>query len=71
MNNKKIANTYNFFEISEQKIVFWGLDISLKFIPLTDKFLKLVKELNLPFNEVIEIYDDETLDFFNKAYRGK
>lgn len=70
MSNKKIANTYNFFEINtdEQKAVFWGLDISSKLIPLTERVLNSARRLNLPFNEVVEIYDDNTLKFFNGVY---
>lgn len=70
MSNKKIANTYNFFEINtdEQKAVFWGLDISSKSIPLTERVLNSARRLNLPFNEVVEIYDDNTLKFFNGVY---
>jgi hypothetical protein len=64
----RIANTYNFFEIDNQKITFWGLDILPKWIPLTKRVKALVRKLNLPFHEVVEIYNDETLQFFLKIY---
>ena len=70
MNDKKTANTYNFFEIDtdKQKAVFWGLDISSKSIPLTERVLNSARRLNLPFNETVEIYDDETFKFFKEVY---
>jgi len=70
MSNKKIANTYNFFEIDtdNQKAVFWGLDIPTKLAPLAERILDLARKLNLPLNEVVEIYDDETFKFFREVY---
>lgn len=70
MSNKKIANTYNFFEIdtNNQKAVFWGLDIPTKLTPLAERILDLARKLNLPLNEVVEIYDDETFNFFREVY---
>jgi len=68
MRCKKFQDTNNFFEIernkNNQRILFWGLDIRVKSIPLTKDLLNLIKKLNLPVNEVVEIYDDLTIDFF-------
>ena len=69
MSNKKIANTYNFFEINKQNVIFWGLDISPKSIPITERIINLVRKLHLPFNETVEIYDDRTLKFLNEIYQ--
>jgi len=72
MRYKKFQNTNNFFEIEKnknnQRILFWGLDIRVKSTPLTKDLLNLIKKLNLPVNEVVEIYDDLTIDFFNRVY---
>lgn len=70
MSNKKIANTYNFFEINtdNQKVVFWGLDIPTQLTPLAERILDLARKLNLPLNEVVEVYDDETFKFFREVY---
>jgi hypothetical protein len=72
MRYKKFQNTNNFFEIEKnknnQRILFWGLDIRVKSTPLTKYLLNLIKKLNLPVNEVVEIYDDLTIDFFNRVY---
>jgi len=70
MNDKKVTDTYNFFEINtdEQKAVFWGLNISSKSIPLTERVLDSARKLNLSFNETVEIYDDETFKFFREVY---
>jgi len=68
MENNEITNTYNFFEINEQNVMFWGLNILSKSIPLTKNILSLIRKLHLPYGEVVEIYEDDTFEFFEKAY---
>lgn len=63
-----INNSYNFFEIDKEGVTFWGLDISPVYILLDKKIKKLISQLNLPLNEVNEIYDDNTFEFFKKVY---
>lgn len=62
MINKRIANTYNFFEIDtdNQRAIFWGLDTSTRLIPLTEKILDLAKKLNLPLNEEVYPFGETT-----------
>lgn len=68
MTIKKIVNTYNFFEINDQDVLFWGLNIPSRLIPITNKVERLLKNLDLPSHEVIEIYDDKSLRFFKEIY---
>lgn len=68
MNYMKIANSCNFFEIHKPNVIFWGLDIAPKSISLTKKVLDLAEKLNLPLDEVVEIYDDKTSRFFKEIY---
>lgn len=61
---RNVANTFNFFEINVQGFLFWGLDISPKLSPVNRDILNMARKLKLPFNEVVEIYDDESFKFF-------
>lgn len=69
MLTENIANTYNFFEISNRNVLFWGLDIPSLSIRLTNENKKLIRELGLSLDEVIEIYDDETMKLFDEIYQ--
>ncbi|MDA2921782.1 hypothetical protein MYX07_00770 [Patescibacteria group bacterium AH-259-L07] len=65
---KDIANTNNFFLIEKNKATFWGLDILSKEIILNKRLLNLQCKSRFPQNEVIEIFDDDTVKFFTAAY---
>lgn len=69
MQIEQIANTDNFFSIEGGNVFFWGQDILPKAILIDNKIIKLISKLNLPHNEVIEIYDDDTTEFFKKVYK--
>ena len=65
-----INNTYNFFEIDNlfKTILFWGMDFKAKKISITPEIEKLIKKMKLPFNEVVEICDDESYNFYKAIY---
>ena len=65
-----VNNTYNFFEIdsTSKTILFWGMDIKAKKISITPEIDNLIRVMNLPFNEVIEIFDDESYNIFMAIY---
>lgn len=68
MKLKDIANTYNFFIIEKNNVTFWGLDILSKEIFLNKSLLNLQHKLRLPKDEVIEIFEDDSVRFFKVAY---
>ncbi len=63
-----INNSNNFFEINDEGILFWGFDIPPRFFSLTKKIKKIIKKFKLPNHEVIEIYDDDTTEFFFEIF---
>jgi hypothetical protein len=68
-----VNNTYNFFEIDSlfKTILFWGMDLKTKKISITPEIEKLIKKMKLPFDEVIEIWDDESYNFYKAIYKAK
>jgi hypothetical protein len=63
-----IKNSNNFFEIDDEDILFWGFDIFPRSFSLTKKIKRIVKKFKIPNHEVIEIYDDNTTEFFFKIF---
>jgi len=65
-----VNNSYNFFEIDKRNriILFWGMDIKTKKVHFTAKIEKMIKQTKLPFDEVIEIGDDESYSFYKAVY---
>jgi hypothetical protein len=70
-NREIICNTFNFFECKkvENKISFWGMDIGTKYISLTKDIQEKMLKYNLPFDEIIEIWDDDSYNFYNLVYK--
>lgn len=70
-NREKICNTFNFFECKkvEKEISFWGIDIVNKHIILTKVIQEKMLKYNIPFDEVIEIWDDESYNFYKIVYK--
>ncbi len=70
-NREKICNTFNFFECKkiEEKIYFWGEDIGAKLINLTKDIQENMLQYNIPFDEVIEIWDDDSYNFYKIVYK--
>jgi len=66
----KICNTNNFFECDKNEVYvfFYGLDIKPKLIKITEKVGKIMKDYNIPYDEFIEIHNDETYRFYQKVY---
>lgn len=64
MKNRNIANTDNFFEIEKDGVLFWGKDIVPRKVALNKRILKLSDDLKITRGEIVEIYDDETIRFF-------
>ena len=66
-----ITNSCNFFEIDTNRVLFWGLNIKPKVLLISKEILDLADYLDLPTNEVIEIFDDNSLRFFKEVCLGQ
>ena len=64
---KKMLSTNNFFEINAECVYFWGYDILPRSVSLTKKIRRLIDEFKIPENEIIEIYNDDTIEFFSRV----
>jgi len=71
MNNElEINNEDNFFQCSkkENMVFFWGQNIELKNILIDEKIKEKMEKYHISCDEVIEISDDETHNFFLDIY---
>jgi len=68
---RKITDSNNFFIIEQNEVTFWGLDIRPKTIILSKELSRLINKLQLPKDEVIEIADDDSCQFYIKAYGSR
>lgn len=68
MKNQHIANSWNYFDIRNEEVCFWGINVRPASIPMASIVEKMVRQHSFPKNEVVEIDDDDTLSFFNKFY---
>ena len=69
-NLEEVANSLNFFLIEEKSLTFWGINIPPKEFEMNTQIRKLIKRMKLPYDEVIEIFEDDSLEFFEKVYLG-
>lgn len=65
-----IDNTFNFFEIHSDRntVTFWGMDITPTEISISPEIKRLIKILDLPYDEVIEILEDDSIRFYYEVH---
>lgn len=74
MNKRELKPFYNsdgtsdFLLIEENKIFFWGTHIPSKVVELNEALLKKINMLQIPKDEVVELFDDNTVALFEAVY---
>jgi len=63
-----IFNTNNFFSIEDNNVLFWGYDLDARIIKITPYVKNLIDKYDFPDGEVIELFDDDTYQFFKEVY---
>lgn len=68
-----VANSCNFFEISKEgnSVRFWGADIPPVEIEVDSRIKHLIEYFDLPYDEAVEIFDDDTADFYKEVYETR
>ena len=66
-----IFNTNNFFEISEGYVTFWGMDIESRRLKTTPYVKNLIYKYDFPEDEIIELFEKDSCDFFKLVYTLK
>jgi len=66
-----IFNANNFFSIEGNELIFWGNDIDSRIIKITSYVKTLIDKFQFPEGEIIELYDDDSFQFFKLVYTLK
>ncbi len=65
---ESIFNTNNFLSIEGKEVLFWGYDLEPRTIKITPYVKSLIDKYDFPEDEVIELFDDDTYQFFKEVY---
>lgn len=65
---ERIFNSNNCISIEDGEVLFWGCDLNSKKIKITPYIRSLIEKYDFPENEVIELFDDDTFQFFKEVY---
>jgi hypothetical protein len=64
----KSDGTSDFLLIEDEKLFFWGANIPSNVFTLNETILKQANELQIPKNEVVELFEDNVVAFFEAVY---
>ena len=67
--NNDFSIGWNFYEIKGNTVTFWGINIEPFSIELNSLLMQLIVVNELPYNEVVEITENEDFDLLNLSLK--